>query len=173
MRTSRLCVFVLVSFASTCALHGGPTARPNFSGTWSMDAARSESSHQDVPIGPVTIVIRQTRSEVSIETTRTENDQPGAFHEVITYKLDGSENTSTGSAGTPVVAKAHWDGAKLVTETARNVQDSTVTTVYVFSLNPGGREMIIDKSLTVQHGYQFQGSKTTGRGKDIFRKTAD
>ncbi|MDQ6677293.1 MAG: hypothetical protein M3Z09_08350 [Acidobacteriota bacterium] len=137
-----------------------------------MDEARSESAHQDVPMGPVIIEIRHTPSELRIETTRTENGQPAAFHEVITYKLDGTESTNTGNAGTPVVAKAHWDGAKLVTETARNVQDSTVTTVYVLSLVPGGREMIIDKSLTVQHGYQFEGARTTGRGKDIFLKNA-
>ncbi len=147
-------------------------ARADFSGTWTMDARRSESSHQDVPIGPVTLVIAQNASEISIETTRKEAKASPLFHEILRYRLDGTELAMTGEGGAKVTTKARWAGSKLVTETTRNVQDSTVTTLYVQSLAPGGREMTIEKSLTVQHGYQFEGSKTTGRGTDIFVKAA-
>src|SRR6476620_2317862 len=78
---------------------------PDFSGTWKMDPARSESAAQKDPIGPVTIVIAQTRNELRMETTRTDGSS------VVTYKLDGSEVQIPGGT-----AKTHWDGAKLVTE---------------------------------------------------------
>ena len=50
----------------------------------------------------------------------------------------------------------------------RNVQNSTVTTVYVHTLSPNGREMTVDKTLTVQHGYQGQSATNTGHGKDVY-----
>jgi hypothetical protein len=48
------------------------------------------------------------------------------------------------------------------------VQNSTVTTVYVHTLSPNGREMFVDKTLTVQHGYQGQSATNTGHGKDVY-----
>jgi hypothetical protein len=42
--------------------------------------------------------------------------------------------------------------------------------MHVFSLDASGKELTIDKTFTVQHGYQFQGAKNTGSGKDVFIK---
>jgi hypothetical protein len=67
--------------------------------------------------------------------------------------------------------KAHWDGTKLITETERSIQGSTVTTMQVFSLDASRKEMTVDNTLTVQHGYQSQGANNTGRGKDVFIKS--
>jgi len=139
----------------------------DFTGTWTMDPTRSESAHQDVPTGTATLVIRLTDSELSMETTRNEADKP--FHEILTFRLDGSETSGTGDGGVRVTGKAHWDGPKLVVETSRNVQDSTVTTLYVHTLSANRRDLTIDKTLTVQHGYQGGNSApTTGHGKDVF-----
>jgi hypothetical protein len=140
----------------------------DFTGVWKMDASRSESAHQAVPIGPVTMAIRQNGTELSVETRRQELGKSEASVETLTFRLDGSETTSTGASGVPVQVKARWEGPRLVTETARQVRGAYVTTMQVFTLDPSGREMTVDKSLTVQHGYQFQGAKTTGRGKDVF-----
>src|SRR5262245_6427899 len=142
----------------------------DFSGVWQMDQSRSESAHQAVPIGPVTLLIKQSPEEISIETRKGESNHQAASTETLTYKLDGSESTLSGTSGGPIKVKAHWEGSKLVTETSRNVQDSTVTLVYVLSLQEGGREMTIQKTLTVQHGYQFQGAAASGTGKDVFTK---
>ncbi len=143
----------------------------NFEGTWKMDPARSESAHQDVPSGTSTLIIQLTPTELSMETIRSEEANP--FHETLTFKLDGTETASTGDGGAKVTGKAHWDGAKLVVETVRNIQDSTVTTLYVHTLSANGRDLAIDKTLTVQHGYQGAGTApTTGHGKDVFVRAA-
>src|SRR5687767_7789277 len=42
--------------------------KTDFSGTWEMDATRSESAHSSGFGVPVTLVINQTPTEVSIET---------------------------------------------------------------------------------------------------------
>ena len=144
------------------------TAHGNFSGTWTMDPARSESAHQDVPIGLSTLVIRMTKNQVTIETTRNGDGKAPEFHETLSFKLDGTETTNTGQGGVRVTGRARWDGPKLVIETARNVQAATVTTLYVHTLSADGREMTVDKTLTVQHGYQGTHAANSGHGKDVY-----
>lgn len=149
-------------------------ASPDFSGTWKMDFARSESAHQDVPIGPVTMLIRQTADTITIETRRTEAGSSSVTSEILSFQLDGVEHTKTSETAQPIKIKAHWDGASLVAETERDINTSTVTTLHVFSLNPAGKELTIQKTLNVQHGYQSPNSpKTTGSGKDVFIKVAN
>jgi hypothetical protein len=172
MKRTVLARFTLVLISPFAAQTQGSS---DFSGTWRMDPARSESAHQAVPIGPVTLVINQTATELRIETRRSDRGGTAIQSEILTYKLDGTESTIAAQSGAPPVkTKAHWNGDKLVTETERNVQDASVTTVYIHSLDPKKRkELIIDKTLLIQHGYQFEGSKSYGTGRDVFIKIRD
>jgi len=148
--------------------HAAAQHRPDFSGTWDMDESRSESAHQDVPIGPESLVIHQTAADISLETRRSD----AASSEKLVFQLNGTERTNVTESGQSIKVKAHWDGLKLVTETEREINGSTVTTRQVFTLAPTGREVTVDKTLTVQHGYQSPGSpKTTGKGRDVFVRT--
>jgi len=122
-----------------------------------MDQSRSESAVQSEPIGPITLVIAQTPSEVRIETTRAQGSS------IVTYKLDGSEMKIPGGT-----AKTHWDGSMLVTEAVRDIQGQTVTTKETRRLNPDGNEMLVETMLVVQHGYSLRGTPNYGTGKDIF-----
>jgi hypothetical protein len=155
-----------LAFAVSFALLSAAPPRPDFSGTWDMDASRSESAHQDVPIGPVALVVRQNTTEITIETRRT-----GGPTETLVFRLDGSVNKNVGESGVSINAKAHWDGPKLIMETEREISGATVTTMQVFTLDASGKEIVVRKTLTVQHGYQSPGSpKTTGSGTDTFVK---
>jgi len=139
-----------------------------------MDIPRSESAHQTVPIESATIAIGRTDGGLNIETTRQDKGA-ARFHEILNLKLDGSETTNAGDSGVAVRAHARWDGRKLVIETSRELQGSTITTHEVHSLSPDGNEMTVEKTLTVQHGYQGTNpamAPTTGHGKDIFIRAA-
>ena len=165
-----------VAFAITIALTAATLAvaqtNPDFSGTWKMDPTRSESAHQDVPIGSVSLVITQTADEFRIETLRSRSKSSDASNEVLTFHLDGKESTNPGNAEIPVKLKAHWDGPRFIAETERQINGSTVTTMQVFQLSPNSKEITIQKTLTVQHGYQDPGpSRSTGSGRDVFTKT--
>jgi hypothetical protein len=164
----RIPMSLALLLATMCAV--GQQAPPDLTGVWQMDASRSESAHQATPIGPVTVIIERSADELSIET-RKGSDRKPASTEKLTYRLDGAESSTVNNAGTQIKAKAHWDGSKLVTETTRNIQGSTVTTMCVFSLDASGNELTVDKSLTVQHGYQFEGAANTGTAKDVFTRT--
>ncbi len=144
------CLAFAVSFA---LLSAAPPPRPDFSGTWDMDTSRSESAHQDVPIGPVALVVRQNTAEIAIETRRT-----GGPTETLVFRLDGTEKKNVDASGVSINAKARWDGTKLVMETEREISGATVTTMQVFTMDASGKEIVVRKTLTVQHGYQSPGS---------------
>jgi hypothetical protein len=157
---------MMTGFAVVC-LALGAAPHPDLSGSWKMDPTRSESAHQDVPLtGISTLVITHTPAAITIEATRSEDNTPAAFHELLKFRLDGSETPNTGEGG--VTAKAHWEGNNLVAETVRNVEDSTVTTRYIYMLSPNSRVLTVDKTLIVQHGYMGRSAPTMGHGKDTF-----
>ena len=59
-------VFAAVGAALFLTVTPGARGQSDFSGAWFMDPSRSESAHQAVPIGPVTLVIKQTPAEISL-----------------------------------------------------------------------------------------------------------
>ena len=92
-------------------------AKPDFSGTWTLDLDKSETGGPPAG-GPggdrpgrgqgfppdAKFVVKQTASELSID------QQVGGNSTVTTFKLDGSESVNTGMRGGQVKSKARWDG---------------------------------------------------------------
>ena len=153
---------------------GADHRKVDFSGRWKMDPALSESAHQAAPIEAITVVIKQTATKFSIETT-TSNGHNGsaAQTETLTYTLDGSENTMNTGSDREIKTRARWDGAKLVTESLRKINGVPVTMQHLLSLDAGRKQLTIDRKLTVQHGYQSPSGNNTGTGRDVFVKTSD
>lgn len=141
-----------------------PANKTDLSGTWEMDVTRSESPHATDSSGAVTLVIKQTANELSIETRRDGQT------ETIVYKLDGSETEKPAPDNGPYKWRAQWEGGKLVTETHRNINRATVTVREARSLDAKGKEMTVDRTLTVQHGYEMRGAKNYSSAKDVFVK---
>jgi hypothetical protein len=123
-------------------------ARPDFSGTWTLDQARSETPAfgrggrggrgGGAAAGP--IVIKQTAAEITIGPA--------------TYKLDGSESVNQGRGGLEVTSKARWDGASLVIESSRDMRGMSITTKEVRTLGAGGTEMTVQTTATTPQGEQ-------------------
>lgn len=130
---------VLLAFAAAVVLPFSVRAqmKTDFSGTWTLDATKSDApggrGGGRGPQGPVTI--KQTASDIAIGQA--------------TYKLDGSEsvNQMQGRGGMmEAKSKAHWDGAKLVIETTRDMGGNTVTSTETRSLSADGKEMTVETS---------------------------
>ena len=96
MRRTVLVTILAALIVSPPGLRGADTAHPDFSGTWHMDPARSESANSGAPSGPVTVVIKQSANEVSIETRQGEQT------ETLVYKLDGTESEKPAQDNGPV-----------------------------------------------------------------------
>jgi hypothetical protein len=156
------CVVVLGSAAL------GQT-QPDFSGTWSMDLTRSEAAAQGTPIGPVTVAIRQMPGEVRIDTTRNGQTESVRYLPASTKAKGGSE----------LLGAFRWEGSKLVTTLVTDINKQAITVQEVRSLDPAGREMTVELTLVVEHGYQSggtglvrsQNSPNTSKGINVFVKT--
>jgi len=134
---------------------------PDFSGTWTLDPARSQSAQQGEPFKSVTFVIAQSVGQVRIEATR------GNEKESVLYPLTKSR-ASLGASGQ---SEAYWDGEQLVTVTQRTVSGQTVTVKEARTLGPGGTDMTVETTVIVQHGYSMPGARNYGTSKDVFTRS--
>jgi hypothetical protein len=146
----------------------GAQAMPDFSGSWAMDLARSEAAAQGGPIGPVTVAIRQTPSEVTVETTRNGRTEGVSYVPVGTKTPDAKDPAGT----------FRWDGSRLVTFLVTHINNQAVTIEETRSLNPAATEMTVEVNVVVQHGYQTGGTSVvrssnapnTAKGINVFVK---
>ena len=125
--------------------------KPDFSGTWTPDAAAAPPAGGGRGMaGPMTV--KQTADTLTIERTMGENKVTSV------YKLDGteSENKMMGRGGEVVTkSTAKWDGTKLVISTTRPGQDGTpMTQTQTWSLDGGnlvierpGRDGAVNKTV--------------------------
>jgi hypothetical protein len=142
---------------------------PDFSGAWSMDLTRSEAAAQGGPIGPVTVTIRQLPEELRIDTTRDGRT------ESVRYLPASTKATSSGE----LLGAFRWDGPKLVTTLVTDINKQAITVHEVRTLDPAGREMTVELTLVVEHGYQSggtgllrsQNSPNSSKGVNVFVRT--
>jgi hypothetical protein len=148
-------------------------AKPDFSGTWTLDLDKSESGGssgdgpsaarpgrgQGFPLDAL-FVVRQTASELSID------QQVGGKSTVMTFKLDGSESINTGMRGRELKSKARWDGNRLVVESTQRLStpdgERSLDTKEVRSLAPDGT-MVVERTTVTPRGTRTQ--------KLVFKKT--
>jgi hypothetical protein len=163
---------IAVSLACVVALSSVAVAaqtQPDFSGTWTMDLARSEAAAQGTPIGPVTVAIRQMPEELRIDTTRNGKT------ESVRYLPAASKP----SGGAELLGAFRWEGSKLITTLVTDINKQAITVQEMRSLDPTGREMTVELTLVVEHGYQSggtglvraQNSPNTSKGINVFVKT--
>ena len=139
-------------------------AKPDFSGTWTFDEAKSDPVPARAGGGgggggggrgggrmggaPATaMTIKQTPTELSMERTTAQGTQPAV------YKLDGSENTNTTGMG-PATSKAAWDGSRLIITSTQTVQgrggEITINSKEIYSVQ--GSTLTIETTRTTPMG---------------------
>ena len=136
-------------------LQSVPAPRPDFSGNWTMDRSRSQSSEA------TTLKITQSATEITIET------QSGGKTSTRTFAFElsphpASESLSAGHS------HASWDGTILVNETVGTISGQTVSLRQLRYVNAPGTEMTVESVTIVQHGYSLQGAKNFRTAKDVF-----
>ena len=161
--TRCLSTFVTLLVLTAPSIAQTPT---DFSGTWTLDETRSVSPTHEGYVGPVTWVIKQSPKAMIVDITR------GGKQFTLTYRLlDKQPAVSAAAEGIPSY-RGYWEGNRLITETAQNIQGQTVTTREVVSLVNGGREMLIDRVVEVEHGYTLRRGQNYSTGKDYFTRVA-
>jgi hypothetical protein len=147
--------------ASGLALHLAAQERPNLSGTWALDPARSQSLVQG-GTPPSTLEIQHLANELRIEATGE------AKREVTTFFFERTAPTSA-EAGMKV-GRWSWDGPRLVTERTGDVQGQTVSAKQVYSLERADNELVVETLVEVQHGYTLRGTKNYATARDVYTR---
>jgi hypothetical protein len=150
--------------------------KPNFSGTWTLDPSKSQmptgAGRQGragrggqaarggragraaalgigAPEGPITIT--QTESDITIGTQIYKVDgTPYAIGGG--RRAAGGKGTGGGKGAAGGEATARWDGSKLVIETTRTLQGTTLKTTEIRSLEADGKEMHVEITQSTPRG---------------------
>ena len=135
----KVVLFTLVAVMAFAV--GAYAQKPDFSGKWVLDPAKSEMGGGPGGAGgggrqgggpPAPLSITQTATELTFETTMGENVQK------TVYKLDGKESVNEGRGGMKSTLVSKWDGAKLVTTIKRETQQGTRESTETLSLGADG-----------------------------------
>ena len=146
---------LLLALATAVVLpfHARAQSKPDFSGTWTLDTAKSDPPPQGrgggFGGGGGSVTIKQTGGELAITSEGRQGPQ------TMTYKLDGSESSNQvmGRGGAQTVkSTAKWDGASLVIETTRDFQGMAITTKEIRHLDNGGKEMVVESTTQTPQG---------------------
>jgi hypothetical protein len=133
-------------------------ARPDFTGSWIIDQAKSDvrvpppasPPRAGVPPPPpppqeTALTIRQTRQQLNVDRTMGQ----GQIYKTV-YSLDGTDSTNqTGPVATK--SKASWEGNTLVLAGTSSVDDRPIgETKETFSLN--GDTLIVETTRATPRG---------------------
>ena len=138
-------LLALVSVAAVASAASGSN-KPDFSGEWKMNAAKS--NYGAVP-APASFVRKITHAEPKL--TIVEVQSGGGSDGTVTRKMttDGKP-TVIDINGTPVTCSAAWDGAALIATTA--VDSAGVTFKDKMSLSEDGKSLTSIVKVTSSQG---------------------
>lgn len=116
-------------------------AKPDFSGKWALDTAKSDQmgGRQGGGGTPAPMTVKQTAAELTQEVVR------GANTMTTVYKLDGTESVNKTQRGESK-STAKFDGAKLVIKTATEGPNGTMEFTATWTLSADGKELTIVRS---------------------------
>lgn len=138
--------------------------RANFTGSWKMVAARSESPNQTPPVTDMTFVIEQAANEIRLDMTTGASKTVSVVYPIVAAPKAPADPLSGDER------RAYWDGARLVVERGGTISGQTVSSRQALTLNADGSEMTVERLVIVQHGYTLRGAKNYAAVKDVFAR---
>ena len=142
--------FVLYSLLAFACCFAAPqaTAAPNFSGSWKMNAAKSDYG----PL-PVPDKYEQTieHKDPALKIAVVQVGQNGEVKTDLTYSSDGKETTNT-MRGNPVKTKGKWDGDILTFQTTLDFQGAEITLADKWTLSTDGKTLTVDRHINSPQG---------------------
>jgi hypothetical protein len=121
-------------------------ATPDFSGTWTRDAGRSDAMATNINgnVTPVSadLIIKHAGNNLQVES-RWDYKAPTTMN----YIVDGNENSSSDERGNAIAYRSSWDQDKLIINEVVNANTpfghAEVKTRSEWSLSDGGNTLTI------------------------------
>jgi hypothetical protein len=112
---------------------------PNLSGTWKLNAAKSDFG-QIPPPASQTNTIEDSEPSVKIAIDQ-KGGMMGDTAYTVSLSTDGKETTFPGMGGAPVTCTSHWDGAALVVNSKTSFQGADITIKDNYTLSADGKAL--------------------------------
>ena len=147
VRRSILAGLLLFAVAQLCAY-----AKPNFSGEWKMNAAKSDFGQFPAPSSMTQTV---THEDPALKVAMKMATDQGDMDFESNYSTDGKETTNTfGPSEMKSVAK--WDGDVLVITTKGQFGDNEMTMTVKWELSADGKVLTINQHFVSSQGEMDQ-----------------
>ena len=140
----------------------GSSGRADFTGSWKMVPARSESPQQTPPVTDMTFVIEQGADQVRVDMTSGSDKTVSVVFPIVQAPRPPADSPAGDEK------RAYWDGNKLVTDRGVIISGQTVSSKQTMTLSPDKSEMVVERIVIVQHGYTLRGTKNYATVKDVF-----
>jgi len=148
MKKLPLAALVLLLAASATA----QDAKPDFSGKWSLDIAKSDFGAAPPPESIVHVI---EHKEPSLKVSSTQTGPQGTVTNTRNLTTDGKENANTMRAmGTEQAIKSttKWDASKLVTALKVDFQGMTADILDSWELSADGKVLTISRQFKTTQG---------------------
>ncbi|MBN9657002.1 MAG: hypothetical protein J0H49_02415 [Acidobacteria bacterium] len=133
------------------AMLGFAQEKPNFTGHWELNTAKSDFAKQ--PARAVRYVIMHKEPELEYEVFH--DAAPGTSAGKLKYVINGQEG-SVSAQGNPLKYKAHWDSAVLVVETWGKYGPNEIKLIDKWETQSGGKAVMIYRHFEGPGGPQDQ-----------------
>jgi len=129
--------------------------KPNFSGKWQLDTAKSEFGQFPAP-DTQTNVIDHKEPDIRLKQTIKSEAVPGGEATVDRhYTTDGKENVNE-VRPQQVKSTAKWEGNKLLINTKLEIPDGTIEIKDSWELTDGGKQLLVIREFKTPQGDQQQ-----------------
>src|SRR5690242_9266968 len=119
-------------------------AAPDLSGNWVLNIGKSQYGQFPAP----EVMTRQIRhNDPELAMTTYQKGAQGQVTTEIKYTTDGKPAVNGANQGS-----AHWEGNRLVIETARDYQGAKLTQREEWTLSGDGRTLTIDSHVKLPNG---------------------
>jgi len=139
-------IIVAATFAWTFSAQAW--AKPNLSGAWKFNAAKSNFG--PIP-APDKMERKITHEDPSLKMTTVQAGQQGEFTSELVYKTDGSESANK-VRGQDVKGVAKWDGDVLTITSKREMQGAEITQNERWTLSEDGKVLTIVNKINTPQG---------------------
>jgi hypothetical protein len=143
----RRLVPLLLVLATVAAGPVAAQSRPDFSGKWVLDPAKSQG-----PMIPKSLELNVTQTEKLLTIERNATGPAGSMKSTLVYQLDGSMSTNTVGANgmsMDLNSKATWTGDTLVIDTTAPQMQGGMKQVERWSVEGGGKKLTVRGDISI------------------------
>jgi hypothetical protein len=123
--------------------------KPDFSGSWKMNATKSDFGPMPAP-DKLDWTVKHADPKLTYSVVSAGGPQGDATYD-LTYTTDGKDSVNK-VRDTEVKRVAAWDGSKLVIKSKREVQGMEISLVETWTLSDDGKTLTIVRNASTPQG---------------------